>query len=328
MKINMLFGAVAAATLLGGSAAVAQQEVNHRAATSPTGTVEITNTAGSVRVIGWNRNEVRVTGTLGRGTDRLQFGPEADRMVVRVVLPRRQSNVQGSDLEVRVPVGKTVNLRTVSAEATVQNVQGVVDVRTVSGEVEVSGRPREVMASSKSGSVEIDVASERVQAESVSGNVEVSGRVRDRVHVATVSGGVSISASTPEVRAKSVSGSVEIGAVGGMTTASTVSGSIDASGRRLQGSFETVSGDIEVTGSLDPRGTTRFSSHSGDIDLRIPSGTPAEIEVTTYSGEVETDLNSARVTRHSSREQRISVGRGGARVTIRTFSGDVKLHRR
>ena len=49
--------------------------------------VEISNTAGSVVVTGWDRNEVEITGELGEGTERLDF-TKGDKVTrIKVVLP-------------------------------------------------------------------------------------------------------------------------------------------------------------------------------------------------------------------------------------------------
>ena len=64
---------VLAATLLLAplSSALAQSTVNQRLPLSSGGRVELGNIAGSVTVRGWDRNEVQVTGQLGRSVERV-----------------------------------------------------------------------------------------------------------------------------------------------------------------------------------------------------------------------------------------------------------------
>lgn len=324
MKTGIVLAAVVAGTLLGAGAAAAQREINERGATSPTGTVEIHNLAGSVRVTAWNRNEIQVTGTLGRGAERLDFEPRGERAIVRVVLPRHARNVRGSEIEVRVPARKSVMVRGTSAGVQVEGVTGTVSAHSVSGDVRVAGSPREVSAQSRSGDVTLDVESERVDAGSISGDVSLRGRVRGPVEVSSVSGDVDLAATTGEVKASSVSGSVHVASMTGRAQVSAVSGDIHLTGRRIAGSFQTVSGGIVVRGDLDRGGTTSLQSHSGDVELYLGSG--ADLEVTTFSGEVYNEVG-ARLVRSSAsrREQQLEVRGGGPRVTVRTFSGDVKL---
>ena len=86
------------------SPAWAGTPINQRAAADPGGAVEISNVAGTVRVTGWDRNEVEVTGELGEGTERLDFAVVDKVTRVKVILPNRSNNVEDTDLVVRVPV--------------------------------------------------------------------------------------------------------------------------------------------------------------------------------------------------------------------------------
>ncbi|HEX5724652.1 MAG TPA: DUF4097 family beta strand repeat-containing protein [Longimicrobiaceae bacterium] len=327
MKTGIVFSAVVAGTVLASGAAAAQRTLNERVATSPTGTVEVHNVAGSVRVSAWDRNEVQVTGSLGRGAERLELDEQGGgRVVVRVVLPRNAHNVRGSDLEVRVPARKSVTVRAVSADVEVSGVSGAVNAQSVSGKVDVSGSPSDVSAQSRSGNVVLDVESGHAEANSTSGGVTVRGRIRGAVEVASVSGNVNVAASTGEVKASSVSGGVHVAAMTGRAEVSSVSGNIRLTGRRIAGNFHTVSGEIVVRGDLASGGTTSLQSHSGGVELYLGSG--ADLEVTTFSGEILNEVNARLVRSNASRrEQHLVVGGGGPRVTVRTFSGDVKLAR-
>ena len=318
---------IAAAFLLAlAGPAAAQQQVSERARTSSTGTVEVHNTAGSVRVVAWDRNEVQVTGTLGRGAERVQVGPEGDRFVVRVVHPHNARNVRGSDLEVRVPSRKTVAVRTTSASVQVEGVTGAVSAHTTSGSVAVDGRPRDVEVVTRSGGVTLDVQTRRVEVQGTSGDVVVNGAVRERVEAGTVSGDVEIGAATGEVRVSTAGGDVRVRSLSGRADVATVGGDIDLRGRRIRGAFQTVSGTVSVHGDFDRGGTTTFNTHGGDVELDVPRGSGAELEITTFSGDILNEIEGVRVQRLGARQEyRLRVGGGGARVSVRTFSGNVRL---
>ncbi|HEX8362322.1 MAG TPA: DUF4097 family beta strand repeat-containing protein [Longimicrobium sp.] len=305
--------------------ACAQQRVDERRPTGPGGTVDVTLLSGTVRVVTWGRNEVQVTGELGRGTDRLEIRSEGDRTYVQAVIPRGTRNAGMSEIEVRIPARKSLVVRTTSADAEVQGVLGGITVTTVSGDVQVAGRPASLEVTTRSGGVGVDVTTDRVRVQSVSGDLAVRGDVRTEVEAQTVSGEISVAARTGSLRAQSVSGGVTAPSVGGRAEVQTVSGDISVQGSRLRGSFESVSGGVLVSGALERGGTTTLNSHSGDVELRLARGSGAEVEFTTFSGEMEMAISGARVTRTSRREQEVLVGRGGARVEVRTFSGDVKL---
>jgi DUF4097 and DUF4098 domain-containing protein YvlB len=318
--------AAAAAALCMAAPLAAQQHLNQRVAAGA-GPVEISNTAGSVRVSAWDRDEVEVTGTLGRGAERLELGNEAGRTVVRVVLPRWGSS-DGSELEVRVPARKDVLVRTVSADAEVHGVSALVDVRTVSGEVRVDGSPREVAASSRSGSVTVNATTARVKAESVSGEVSVRGEVRERVEAATVSGDLSVEARTPEAHVETVSGDVTVGALSGRAEVNTVSGDVHLAGQRLQADVRSVSGDVTLEGDLDAQSATQINTHSGDVRLQLARGGGAELDFTSFSGDVEGDVPGGMRMTRSGNDRHFVIGRGGARVVVHTFSGDLSVAER
>lgn len=320
------------ALLAGVGAAGAQRAIDQSVPSAATGEVAIYNTAGSVRVTGWDRAEVRVTGTLGEDADRLSV-TGGDRTEIRVIDGPRRGNRRGTVLEVRVPAGKTVRVQTTSADVRVTEVVGVVAARSTSGNLEVSGSPREVTAGSTSGDVTFaGGSSSRVRASSTSGNVVVRGTVRESVAVESVSGDVDVSAATPEVRAEAVSGNVTLRGVSGRVSAATVSGNTEISGSRVQyGAFETVSGNFVFAGDLQRGVGFNIQSHSGDVELRLPADVGADFEVSTFSGAILNDFGPdgrRPEGRGPGRELRFTAGGGGGTVAIRSFSGNVKLLRR
>jgi hypothetical protein len=300
------------ATVAVGSA-TAQQRIDETRSASPSGTVQITNTAGSVRVLTWNRNEVRVTGTLGRGTERLEFTGDGDQTTVRVVLPRNARNVDGSDLEVRIPARSGVMVTTVSADIEAAGIRGPVEARSTSGRVEVGAeRAPTLKASTVSGSIRLHGASTSVEAESVSGNVDIA-------------------VATSQARAKTVSGRLALRDGSGSAEASTVSGSATVEGGRFSRlTLSSVSGVLRFRGDLERGGMYHLNSHSGTIELRLPARVEADFEVSTFSGSVSNDFGppAERVSRYGpGRELRFTTGGGGARVVAKTFSGSVRLSR-
>ena len=62
--------------------------VDRKVAADPKGEVVISNVSGNIDVRGWDRNEVRVTGQLGRDVERLDVESSGGRTVVKVILPR------------------------------------------------------------------------------------------------------------------------------------------------------------------------------------------------------------------------------------------------
>jgi DUF4097 and DUF4098 domain-containing protein YvlB len=311
--------------------AAGQEEIDQTIPSSATGQVEITNVSGSIRVIAWDRNEIRVTGTLGRGTERLAVEGGRDRTTIRVVIPQNSRNVRETELEVRVPARKDVTVRGVSASVEVEGVTGGVSASSTSGDVSVTGSPRLVSANSTSGGVELDVNTRTVRAHTTSGDISIAGRVQESVEVNSTSGDVEVTGSVPEVSSETVSGNLSISGVSRRASAATVSGSVSIEDATVQFlSFESVSGELHFSGNLLPGAAVNAESHSGDITLQLPGNTAVDFKLNTFSGDIENQFGPAaqRTSRYSpGRELSFSTGRNGV-VAARTFSGTISLERR
>jgi DUF4097 and DUF4098 domain-containing protein YvlB len=333
MKRTALLGSLGIAAALAAAPVAAQQPIDQRIQSSRTGEVTVENLAGSVRVTGWNRNEIQVQGRLGRGAERVDVSGTGERTQIRVILPQNARNVQGTDLVIRVPTAKNVVIRTTSADIGVEGLSGTVRGQSTSGDVRVGGSPTWVEGRSTSGDVTVDVGTTtRVSAHATSGDVSVRGTVRESVDVESVSGDVEVSGSVAEVRAKTVSGDLSLRGVTGRVSANTVSGDARIRDSRIQfGSFETVSGTFDYDGEL-PRGAAfNIQSHSGDVVLRIPANAAADFDVRTFSGSIQNQLgpSAERTSRHGpGSELRFTAGAGGGVVSLKTFSGNVRILRR
>ena len=326
---------VLAALLLGASCARAQERFSRTVATAQTGTVVVENLAGRVRVTGWDRSEIQVTGTLGSRVEAVDIESSGGRTVIDVRLPRNAGNCNrgacDADLEIRVPARKNVEIETTSASIGIAGVAGSVAAESTSGTVVVEGSPSRVEASSTSGDVRVNATTAVVEAETTSGAIAVAGTVRESVSAESVSGDVTVQAGTPELTAETVSGSLAVHSVSRRASVSTVSGNAVVRGTGIQYlSFESVSGQLRFEGA--PRSDAAFNieSHSGSIELRLPANVSAEFDVSTFSGSIQNSFGPAatRTDRYAPGEAlRFSAGRGGGVISVRTFSGSIRLVR-
>ncbi len=245
--------------LCGGDVALAQETVNTALAADPDGTVKITVAAGSVRVRGWAENRVRVTGTLGAGSERLDFSVEGPETRIRVVLPRHPpTGLGGSELVIEVPRGSHVAVRTAAADIDIDGVVGTVD------------------------------------AESVSGGVQVRGGGLRSVYAQSAGGDVDLQVSAKIVRAKSVDGDVTVRGARGFAEVSTISGNATLIGEELwEGEVTTVSGTIRFEGSFSRESSFYFESHSGNIELAVAPRQRPDFEVISFSGDVTNEFEQS-----------------------------------
>jgi len=283
--------AVLALSVIAGRPAGADQVDERRPAASD-GLVEIENPAGSVRVIGWSKAEVAVTGTVGRRAQLIfTGGPRRTHVEVEVA---GNPHATRSDIEVRVPAGSRVSVESFASSIVVSEVTGPVTAETVNGAVSVSGSVKEVSA------------------ESVNGAVDVSG-APTRVHAGTVNGALTVRGARGELEANTVNGELRV--VGG--------------GPFARAHLESVSGSIRFEGELGPHADLQAQTVSGEVELVLAANTAADFTVNTFSGNISTDFGNATYRGHApQKELTFSTGGGGAKVAVETLSGSISLRKR
>jgi DUF4097 and DUF4098 domain-containing protein YvlB len=287
-------GLAAFAMLACGQTALAGSPISERAPADSTGHVEISNTAGSVEVSGWARNEVEVTGTLGDGVERLEFARSGKLTRVKVILPDRSSRVGSTQLVVKVPAASSLFVNTVSADVRAQGVRGSQRLQTISGDIGA------------------EAAAEDVECKTVSGNVEVKGSgQRSMLTVTTVSGDAKVSNVAGEVNGNTVSGSFTI-----------------AAGETSRSRLRSTSGDIGLKGKLDADARIDFESISGDVRLDLLGPVAAEFDVTSFNGEIRNCFGPKAVSTSEyapGKELQFREGQGTGRVRIKTLNGDIGI---
>ena len=275
-------------------AAFAGTPIKERAPVAPDGRVEVSNTAGSVVVTAWPRNGIEVTGTLGTGSERLEFSSVGQVARVKVVLPRVSSRVDSTDLVIKVPAGSSLAVNTVSADVRAQGLRGSQRLQSVSGNVQT------------------EVAAEDVECKTVSGNVTVTGTGQPGLlTITTVSGDASVSRVAGEVNGNTVSGNFTI-AMG------------DASRSRLR----STSGDLGLKGRLSPDARLDLESISGNVRLDLAGPVSAEFDVSSFSGDIHNCFGPKPVQTSEyapGSEWRHREGPGTARVRIKTLNGDINV---
>lgn len=284
----------AAVVMLAAAPALAQRTVDESRPLSPTGRVEVSNVEGSVKVIGWGNAEVEITGTLGPDVEKLEITGDESVLRIEVKAPKHPEWLE-TDLVLRVPVGAGIQVETVSATIEVEGLTGSVNLESVSGWVKTAGRPAELS-------------------------------------IETVSGDLTVAESAPRTDLASVSGSITVELATGRLEAESVSGAIRVENGSLEGaSFETVSGNISYAGDIVGRGSYEIESMSGGVTLLVPPSVSAEFDISTFSGSIDNDIGpKARETSKYTPEKELSfsTGSGGARVSIESFSGSIKIKTR
>jgi DUF4097 and DUF4098 domain-containing protein YvlB len=203
------------------------------------------------------------------------------------------SEVRPGDIVLRVPRGSQLSVKTVSAAITGDDVSGW--FYTVSGVIRLSGTASSVEAESMAGDVYLDVTVPWERARTGGGRLVVTGAPAD-------------------------------------LDAATVRGSLDVqSAAVMRGRFASVEGDIRYTGMPGADGVFEFSNHAGAVELLLPRGVSATLELSTITGTIENGFTPVRAAAGAGGHGgtlRVQLGGGGSRMTVRTFKGTIRLQPR
>jgi len=152
--------------------------VSKSVSADPSGEVSIELISGNVEIIGWDRDEVEVTGTVGPDVEEVEVESDGGDVSIEVKIvndDEKRSKDIDADLTVRVPRESTLEVETVSANVSVDETSGTIELESVSGTIKVAGSVREADVASVSGQISVvsDDALEDGDFETVSGNIEV-----------------------------------------------------------------------------------------------------------------------------------------------------------
>lgn len=269
----------------------AQTEINETRTLDSSATLSVSNISGSVKITGWGSNEVKVSGTLGKGTEELRISGDSSRMEIEVVLPKQSRNVKPTHLVISVPSNCTLDVSTVSANIELNDFDGDIELAAVSGDITaVCG----------------------------SGEAEVS----------TVSGEISLECQSAITEVDSVSGDIRLRGVSGRLSGNTVSGDFLVEGGTFSNlTAETVSGNLQFDIDLDSNAWVEVDSHSGDVVFLL-SSLAVELSVDTFSGKINNEFGLKGISDEYSKgtvHWDAPAGSSGGKIEINTFSGNVLL---
>ena len=268
------------------------EDVNLSGDAPADGVVLIENIAGSITVIGWDKNQITVTGTMDEEVEKIEF-TTGKKSRIKVVYPKKTKTIKkGAHLEIHVPRGSSLEIECISAPIDVSGVTASVEAASISGDVTITG------------------LCEEIEAESISGDVVIEGGAPE-IEIGSISGGVTAKGGTSEVEAETVSGDInlEFDEYRGLSVGS-------------------VAGSAKIQGALADEASIDVELHSGNLTMVVPGDVSADFEIETFSGDIETAFgHKAHKTSEYSpgKELEFTVGGASARVRISTFSGNVEI---
>ena len=270
--------------------------VERRYAMAPDASIRVAGAISNLRIVGWDRDSLVITGTVPVGW-RFDGGVAAaatgpSRGAKFYIEGATDVSPTAAALEVRVPTRARVWAKSGSADIDVSGVTGGLDLNIVGGSVTVTGTPRELNIESMDGDVRVQAGASWLRVKTATGNVDVRGGSED-AGVSTVSGTVRVS-----------------------------------DGRYDRGKLETVTGEVIYKGEVGYKGSVDITTHSGAIELRLPPKPNLELDAVTVTGTIENGVTSSKPI--PGREGRgmelgFSSGSGDTRIVVRSFKGNVSL---
>ena len=163
----------------------------------------------------------------------------------------------------------------------------------------------------------------------LSASAIVSG-LRSGAAVKGMSGDVTLDGVTGNVEAETMSGEIAARDIDGEVRFKSMSGGLvlaDGWLDRLEAN--TMSGQVAADVTLRAGGDVHVSTMSGDVTLRLPEGSDAQVRLRSTSGAVRSEFESLRAAKApASHTVSGNVGAGTGRVSVSTMSGSVTLLRR
>jgi hypothetical protein len=279
---------------LASAPSLAARSVNELKEADPRGSIQVNAVSGSIEVLGWDKSQVQVSGTLASETDSVEISGDAAHLAVQVRTARMGLMRGGSDdvrLTIHVPAASAVTLTLVSADFKTAGVTGDLELHTVSG--------------------------------------DSKGQVGGNLRVNSVSGDIRLAAPMAKMLAvKTVSGDVEVTGGDGDSEISTVSGTGHITlGTQSHVHFKSTSGDMHLKLDMARDGMLEGEALSGDVSLMFHDAPAADFDVETHSGDIDNCFGPKPAESSYGSGQRLVFKNGDARARVRiaTHSGDVEL---
>lgn len=293
----------------------------------------VTTRQGRVSITGWDKATLEATARSDQGSEQLVVEAtgegEAQKVSLYVPARARRAPIKELTIEVRVPRYAIIDsVESTTGDVMVANIDASVSVASGSGNVSLnqvqSGRVR-----ARSGAIAGRDVKGDFFARSLSGPV-VAERVAGAVDVSSNNGSIQVRNTEGNVRANAAAGDISVHCAKGRVDLSTANGSVVLVGIGGDVDATSASGSVLFTGPIRADGNYRLKSLSGEVEMAIQPDAPGfNATLITYSGDIETDFpikmdgpfQGVPINRRVSGRY----GKGGANVTLDSFSGTVKI---
>lgn len=295
---------------------IAAQKVDKTIEAARDGYVEIEHLNGAAQIKGWDRQEVKVVGTLGDKTDKFIFARDGNEVVIKVKVKRSRGwgndDDDGDDLQIFVPNNSKLSYSSVNAEVELSAIAGGVSVNTVNGAIEANVLAGRIRLESVNGDIRAVKLDGDVKIETVNGDIHSLSSGGKEDNYESVNGDIIITSASKEVRVETVNGDMEL-------TLSLI--------EHLN--VNTVNGSVEARLKLAEDGEIKVSSVGGPVTLLFADNVSARFDIRGHAGgRISNDLSEDKMQKDQygpGRGLEFSLNGGNGKVNVSTVSGRVKL---
>jgi hypothetical protein len=266
--------------------------------TSATPKVIVETFAGSITVTRGDNDklDVEVTKRGGGETEtealemlkKLDLKMEQEGDTVRIVAktPSGERYIGEAPAKLKVPVGASLELRTVFNDISVTGVNGSIEAKSSNGALtmhEVSGS---LNLNTSFGKIEVDGPANDVHATSSNGEIIVK-QAKGPLTLKTSFGDIRVDTNGAEVDAESSNGAIQIRGATGRVRAKTSFGDVNIAAQGAHITAESSNGALTFAGDL-AEGENKFKTSFGDIKISLPADAQFQLDAQTSFGEINT----------------------------------------
>ena len=300
--------------------AKAQEKIEKTYTLDRDGKVYLKNISGDIVVKSWHKHEVKIialkVARRERNLDDVTVDIHQTNGNIRIItsyhkpfsLFRKHVPVY---YELLIPDKAHFRLKTVSGSAQAREIGGFLDIKTTSGDIKIIKAYNGVKCKTISGEIEIETAKKSVKCKTISGDI----------YLEDITGDVDLETTSGKIAVRTIKGSFEVETVSGRIE-------VEAFSHAEEIGVETISGRIKLQGELSPEGIYEVDSFSGKTKIILPSASNFELRTKTFSGDIKCDFELAISDKIDRKNFQGIVGKGGARLIISSFSGDIRISKR
>lgn len=302
--------------------AFANEKVNKILEVSSDSLIEIKHVSGQAKIIGWDKNQIKVEGELGDKTKEFRFERDGKSVIIEIEVEKRKDgwgwgndSDSGDDLLIHVPKNSRVDYHSPNADLSIENVFGGSDIDMINGDLNATQLTGRIRLKTVNGDIRGRQLAGELTLDAVNGDIRAEHVKGDEVSVNSVNGDINVRSSAKEVRAETVNGDIEI-----------ILGDV------IEVETNTVNGNIDMEMNLVDGGTVKGSSVSGGIKLAFQEGVQAKFDLEAHAdGNIRNRITNQKASKakHGSRKWlEFSTGEPSAWVDVSTVNGRIEVSSR